>query len=162
DRCSSSAQARGVAMLRPILSPEPNEARRSCKTNEPLPRPKEVTMAEVLSPLPGSHTSIQQVAGAINTMIAERAAERLKAPQTPAAPPLEPREPGVYFGLSAADYHADTSLGSSDLKRILQAPAVYWHHSHMNPERQPSPDSRAKQKGRALHKLVLEGEEAFA
>jgi hypothetical protein len=32
----------------------------------------------------------------------------------------------------------------------------------MNPERPPSPDSPAKQKGRALHKLVLEGEEAFS
>jgi hypothetical protein len=31
----------------------------------------------------------------------------------------------------------------------------------MNPERQPTPDSPAKQKGRALHKLVLEGPEAF-
>jgi hypothetical protein len=31
----------------------------------------------------------------------------------------------------------------------------------MNPERPPSPDSPAKQKGRALHKLVLEGREAF-
>src|ERR1700730_11283756 len=32
----------------------------------------------------------------------------------------------------------------------------------MNANRPPSPDSPAKQKGRALHKLVLEGEEAFA
>jgi len=32
----------------------------------------------------------------------------------------------------------------------------------MNPERSPSPDSPAKQRGRALHKLVLEGEAAFA
>jgi hypothetical protein len=31
----------------------------------------------------------------------------------------------------------------------------------MNPNRPPSPDSLAKQKGRALHPLVLEGEEAF-
>jgi hypothetical protein len=32
----------------------------------------------------------------------------------------------------------------------------------MNPECQPTPDSPAKQKGRSLHKLVLEGEDAFA
>jgi hypothetical protein len=32
----------------------------------------------------------------------------------------------------------------------------------MNPARPPSFDSAAKQKGRALHKLVLEGEKAFA
>jgi hypothetical protein len=94
-------------------------------------------------------------------MIAERAADRLKASAV-APPPLKPHEAGVYFNLPAAEYHADPSLGSGDLKRLLQAPAVYWWHSHMNPERPPSPDSAAKQKGRALHKLVLEGEEAFA
>jgi hypothetical protein len=32
----------------------------------------------------------------------------------------------------------------------------------MNPDRPASPDSPARQKGRALHKLVLEGEEPFA
>jgi hypothetical protein len=71
------------------------------------------------------------------------------------------REPGVYFGLPSADYHADPSLGSSDVKRLLQAPAVYWWHSHMNPDRPSSPDTVAMLKGRALHKLVLEGEEAL-
>jgi len=110
--------------------------------------------------LPSSHPSVEQVAGQINTMIAERAAERLKAPEAEAQP-TKPREPGIYFGLPSAEYHANQSLGSSDLKRLLQAPAVYWFHSHLNPDRQPTPDSPAKQKGRALHKLVLEGLEAF-
>jgi SAP domain len=122
-------------------------------------------MAQAHSPLPASNPSVEQVAGQIQAMIAERAEERLrKAPTvepTP-EPSLKPREPGIYFNLPAAEYHADFSLGSSDLKRLLQAPAVYWFHSHMNPERQPTPDSAAKQKGRALHKLVLEGEDAFA
>src|SRR5215831_8951386 len=113
-------------------------------------------------PALSSSLSVEQVAGQINAMIGERAAERLNSPQVASEPSLKPREPGVYFGLPSADYHADPSLGSSDLKRLLQAPAVYWWHSHMNPERPPSPDSAAKQKGRALHKLVLEGEEAFA
>jgi hypothetical protein len=98
-------------------------------------------------------------------MIAERAAERLHkpAPTEPAPEPqrLKPRQPGVYFGLSSAEYHADPSVGSSDIKRLLQAPAVYWWHSHMNPDRPPPPDTLAMQKGRALHKLVLEGLEAF-
>src|SRR5262245_33934197 len=110
--------------------------------------------------LPSSHPSVEQVAGQINTMIAERAAERPKAPEAEAQP-TKPREPGIYFGLPSAEYHANQSLGSSDLKRLLQAPAVYWFHSHLNPDRQPTPDSPAKQKGRALHKLVLEGLEAF-
>jgi hypothetical protein len=60
-----------------------------------------------------------------------------------------------------AEYLADPSLGSSDLKRLLQAPAIYWWHSWMNPERPFVPESTAKLKGRALHKLVLEGSEAF-
>jgi hypothetical protein len=120
-------------------------------------------MAQAHSALRPSDPSVEQVADAINAMIAERAGARLsKAAQQEPAPLLKPREPGVYFNLPAADYHADPSLGSSDLKQLLQAPAVYWWHSHMNPERPPSPDSAAKQKGRALHKLVLEGEKAFA
>jgi hypothetical protein len=123
-------------------------------------------MAQAHSPVPSSHPSVEQVAGAINAMIAECAAERLQrnAPGAQAAvktPPAGVREPGVNFGLSMADYRADPSLGSTDLKRLLQAPAVYWWHSWMNPDRPPSPDSPARQKGRALHKLVLEGPEAF-
>jgi PDDEXK-like domain of unknown function (DUF3799)/SAP domain len=151
-------------MLRSILPPETDEARERWNAHEPLARAKEVPMAQAHSALRGSDPSVEQVAGAINAIIAERAAERLKAPvaePTP-QPTLKPREPGVYFGLPSAEYHVDPSLGSSDLKRLIQAPAVYWWHSHMNPERPPSPDSPAKQKGRALHKLVLEGEEVFA
>src|SRR5262245_29067159 len=116
-------------------------------------------MAQATSHLDVSQLSVEQVAGAINGMIAERAAERLHrapSPEPEPQPALKPLAPGVYFGLPAAEYHADPSLGSTDLKRLLQAPAVYWWHSHMNPDRPPSPDSPAKQKGRALHKLVLE------
>jgi hypothetical protein len=96
--------------------------------------------------LPPSHLSVERIAGQINAMIAERAAERLNKASVPAEPSPKRQEPGVYFNLPAADYHADRSLGSSDLKRLLQAPAVYWWHSHMNPARPPSPDSAAKQK----------------
>jgi PDDEXK-like domain of unknown function (DUF3799)/SAP domain len=122
-------------------------------------------MAQAEIRLSASSLSVEQTAAAINGLIAERAAERLHktpAPQPAPEPALKPREPGVYFGLAAAEYHADPSLGSTDLKRLIQAPAVYWWHSWMNPDRPPSPDSPAKQKGRALHKLVLEGEQAFA
>lgn len=116
--------------------------------------------------LPAS-LSVDQIAGAINGMIAERAQERLTArPAEPAPAPvkpaLTPREPGVYFFLPAADYHQDPSLGSSDIKRLLRSPTDYWWHSHMNAARPPDTDSPAKQKGRALHSLVLEGPDAFA
>jgi hypothetical protein len=119
-------------------------------------------LRSILSP------SVTQTANAINQMIAERAVERLRGEpvqtngvNSHTVSATEPRAPGVYFGLSAAEYHADPSLGSSDLKRLLQAPAVYWWHSWMNPNRPPDQDTPAKQKGRALHKLVLEGEAAF-
>jgi hypothetical protein len=98
-------------------------------------------------------------------MIAERAAERLKPPapeprETPTAP--RPHEPGIYFGLAAAEYHPDPSLGSTDLKRLVKDPGEFWHHSPLNPDRPPSPDSKDRKEGRALHKLTLEGEAAFA
>src|SRR5262245_8349396 len=117
-------------------------------------------MAQAHSAIRPSDLSVEQVAGQINTMIAERAAERLHKPAAAEPSPTKPREPGVYFGLPSAEYHADPSLGSSDLKRLLRSPADYWWSSAMNPDRQPTPDSPAKQKGRALHKLVLEGAEA--
>jgi hypothetical protein len=73
-----------------------------------------------------------------------------------------PREPGIYFGLGAAEYHADPSLGSTDLKRLLRSPTDYWWQSVMNPNRPAdSGDTPDKQKGRALHKLVLEGMAGF-
>jgi PDDEXK-like domain of unknown function (DUF3799)/SAP domain len=125
-------------------------------------------MAQAEIRLSASSLSVEQTAAAINGMIAERAAERLREPaveplkETPVAALPGARQPGIYFGLSREEYHADPSLGSSDIKRLIQAPAVYWWHSWMNADRPPSPDSPAKQKGRALHKLVLEGEAAFA
>jgi hypothetical protein len=147
----------------PTQSPETNEARERWNAHEPLTNGKgvhPVPQAEVRLP---SSPSVEQIAAQVTNMIAERARERLRKAPTPAEPTPEsaPKQPGVYFGLPSAEYHADHSLGSSDLKRLLQAPAVYWWHSHMNPDRVPTPDSPAKQKGRAFHKLVLEGPEAF-
>jgi PDDEXK-like domain of unknown function (DUF3799) len=73
----------------------------------------------------------------------------------------KPHTPGVYFGLPAAEYFADPSLGSTDLKSLLVHPAAYWQRSVMNPNRVDN-DTIAKKMGRALHSLVLEGESAFA
>jgi hypothetical protein len=116
-----------------------------------------------------AHLSIEQVAGAVNTMVRERAQERLNALKKPPAQPtpqpqpsLTPREPGVYFGLSAESYHTDPSLGSSDIRRLLVSPSMYWWRSWMNPNRPPDNDTPAKLRGRAVHKLVLEGEAAFS
>jgi hypothetical protein len=125
-------------------------------------------MAQTASHLSASSLSVDQVAGAINGMIAERAAERLRGEpvqkngaNVDTVSAAKPREPGIYFGLPSAEYHADPSLGSSDIKRLLRSPSDYWWESHLNPDRPGDRDSPAKQKGRALHKLVLEGLEAF-
>lgn len=122
-------------------------------------------MAQTVSHLSASSLSVDQVAGALNGMIAERAAERLRGEPNGATvdtvPAVKPRPPGIYFGLPSAEYHADPSLGSSDIKRLLRSPSDYWWESHLNPDRPADRDTPAKQKGRALHKLVLEGEAAF-
>lgn len=71
------------------------------------------------------------------------------------------RPPGIYFGLPEAEYHADSALGSSDIRTLLQSPADYWWHSAMNPHRPEDEDTPSKLFGRALHALVLEGKDAF-
>jgi len=87
------------------------------------------------------------------------AAERIPAH---AATVPRPREPGIYFGLPATEYHADPSLGSTDLKRLLRSTMDYWWQSWLNPRRElEADDTPAKRQGRALHKLVLEGRAAF-
>jgi hypothetical protein len=126
-------------------------------------------MAQTASHLSASSLSVDQVAGAINGMIAERATERLRGEpgqtngvNSHTVSAAKPREPGVYFGLPMDDYHRDPSLGSTDLKALLVHPACYWARSHMNPDRVDDTDSPAKKIGRALHALVLEGEAGFA
>lgn len=71
-----------------------------------------------------------------------------------------PHEPGVYFGLPEDEYHADPSLGSTDLKNLICDVETYWEHSRFNPAR-PDTETEAKLKGQALHKMVLEGPQSF-
>lgn len=71
------------------------------------------------------------------------------------------REPGVYFGLPEAEYFADSSLGSSDMKRIAYSPADYWFESRMNPAREPDAQTPSQFFGTAAHKIILEGRDAF-
>ena len=68
---------------------------------------------------------------------------------------------GVYFGLDAATYHADPALGSSDMKLLAYSPADYWHGSALNPNRDSDEPTPAQVFGSAVHKLVLEGHQAF-
>lgn len=107
--------------------------------------------------------SVEPCASAINSMIAGRARpESVREPAPESAPAPKPHATGVYFAMPAAEYHADPSLGSTDFKRLVKDPGEFWHHSIMNPDRPPSPDTEDKKEGRALHKLSLEGAAAFA
>ncbi len=71
------------------------------------------------------------------------------------------RPDGVYFGLDEATYHADPALGSTDIRKLLISPSEWWWGSEWNPRRPADKDTPARLRGRALHKFVLEGEEAF-
>jgi len=71
------------------------------------------------------------------------------------------REPGVYFNLSDAEYHADPALSASYIRHLLVSPLTLWvHSSWLNPDYEDS-DSDAKRFGRAADKLIVEGREAF-
>lgn len=74
----------------------------------------------------------------------------------------EPFADGLYFGLPEDQYFADPALGSSDLKRLATGPAEYWFGSRLNPDREPQETTPAQLLGKAVHRLVLEGEQSFA
>lgn len=67
----------------------------------------------------------------------------------PAPPPLPP---GVYDGLPAEDYHADSALSASGMKLLLDpgCPALYrYQRDH------PQPPKKTFDFGHAAHRLVL-------
>jgi len=68
--------------------------------------------------------------------------------------------PGVYFGLSEEDYHADMSLSASGIKNLKKGSIVFWRDSSMNPEREREERDHLNY-GTAIHKLILEGEDSF-
>ncbi|MBI1182617.1 MAG: hypothetical protein GC201_18920 [Alphaproteobacteria bacterium] len=80
-------------------------------------------------------------------------------PKTENAYPIH--APGIYFGLSDTDYHADPALGSTGIKRLLASAPDYWWQSPLNPAREPETDTPSKMFGRALHRCVLEGRDRF-
>lgn len=74
-----------------------------------------------------------------------------------------PLADGIYFGLDEKTYHADLALGSTDMKRLYYSPADYWFESGLNPLREDdeSKVTPALLRGRAVHRFVLEGRDAF-
>ena len=70
---------------------------------------------------------------------------------------------GIHFGLDEETYHRDSALGSSDIRNLRLSAPDFWWNSGMNPHRDEdeNDDTPAKIRGRAMHKLVLEGEAGF-
>lgn len=64
-------------------------------------------------------------------------------------------EPGVYYDLSAEDYHKDPALSSSGLKLLLKNPYKYWISSPLNPKR-VALDTVTLKNSRAFHTMLLE------
>jgi hypothetical protein len=72
-------------------------------------------------------------------------------------------EPGIYLGLDEEIYHRDLSLGSGDMRNLLLSPCDYYWGSSLNPNREDdeNDDTPARIRGRAMHKLVLQGEAEY-
>lgn len=74
--------------------------------------------------------------------------------------PFAHPEPGVYFGMSFEDYLAVPAIQSSTIKSLLVSGPNFWAESWMNPFRK-NDDKQHFVLGRAYHKRILEGREAF-
>lgn len=68
---------------------------------------------------------------------------------------------GIYIGLPADRYHADTALGSSNIRDLLKGANLFWYKSPMNLKKKADKPTPSKILGNATHKLLLEGREAF-
>lgn len=69
--------------------------------------------------------------------------------------------PGIYFSMPDSEYFADPALGSTSMKKLAENPPAYWYDSPHNKLREEDTDTPARVFGRAVHKFVLEGREAF-
>lgn len=71
-------------------------------------------------------------------------------------------EPGIYFGMPEADYHAIPALSFSGIKHLSISPMDFWARaSWLNPLYEPR-ESDAMDLGTAYHCRIVEGREAFA
>ncbi len=75
------------------------------------------------------------------------------------AEPARQFEPGIYFGLSDTEYHADESLGSSKQKELVLDPIEYQYARLHGGEK---PETFALKWGSGIHCRVLEGRASFA
>ena len=59
-------------------------------------------------------------------------------------------EPGIYFGLDEAAYHAADGLSCSGIKHLAVSKLNYWHRN-TDPDREPEDDTGAMEFGKAVH-----------
>lgn len=75
---------------------------------------------------------------------------------------LSAQPDGIYFDMPEAVYHAEPRLSASGIKRILQSPLDFYVRSWWAGEdREPEETSDAMDLGKAYHKRIVEGREAF-
>ncbi len=73
--------------------------------------------------------------------------------------------PGIYFGMSDADYHALPALSASGIKKLAASPMLFWANtSWLNAKKR---DNEAKERahltfGKAYHCRIMEGRDAYA
>lgn len=85
--------------------------------------------------------------------------EPIEAPRLDGTPPFP--EPGIYFGMPEETYHAIHAVSFSGLKRLSVSSMNYWADSVLNPDREER-ETKFFDFGKAIHCLVLEGEECYA
>lgn len=68
--------------------------------------------------------------------------------------------PQLIYDMPEAEYHARPELSVSKLKDFITSPLNYWYN-HINPDRPARESSEAFEIGSAVHKIVLEGMDAF-
>jgi hypothetical protein len=73
------------------------------------------------------------------------------------------RAPGIIFGMSEDEYHADPSLGSTSIKNLMSSAADFFWLSGFNALRDDDDDKKDTNLlwGSAFHCLVLEGRREF-
>jgi hypothetical protein len=101
----------------------------------------------------------QAIAGAESAAELKRQLDERAA--VAAAEAAKPLPLGLHFDLPEERHHADHGLGSTNIRMLAKSPADYWHESWMNPSRPEDRDTEARLIGRAMHKIVFEGEAIF-
>lgn len=76
--------------------------------------------------------------------------------------PIDLLPDGLYLHLPEEIYFLQGRLGSTDIARLSLRKEGWWWQSDLNPDKpKQAVDNQAKNFGRALHKIVLEGVDAY-